>query len=87
MPAFLLPIVSWLTGNAVRLSVIGALSMALGVGIYMKGQTSSAIKCAAANSEAIITEVRRHNEIREQIDKMPVSDVDRALDEFLRPSD
>jgi ADP-ribosylglycohydrolase len=87
MIQFLAPIASWFTAHAVRLAVVGAISMALGVGIYMKGQQNSAIKCATANSEIIVEEIRRNDEIDEMVDKMRLSDVDRALDEFMRPND
>lgn len=80
-------IIEWFSAHALRLAIIGAFSMALGVVIYIKGQQSSAIQCAAANSKALVEEIGKHNENHEKIAKMSLSDVDNALDEFLRPSD
>lgn len=79
--------VEWFSSHAIRLAVIGALSMALGVGIYMRGQESAAIKCASSNAEVIVKEVEKHNENHEAIQKMPISELDSALDEFVRPDD
>ena len=80
-------IISWLTTHAVRLAVVGAFSMLLGVGIYMQGQNTAAAKCAAVSSDAFRKEVLSRNENREKIRKMPSSAIDRALDEFLRSAD
>lgn len=80
-------IISWFTTNAIRLSVIGALSMLLGIGIYMRGQDSSALKCASANSEALVKERKSNEQIHRKVMRMSGADVDLALDKFLRPDD
>lgn len=77
-------IIGWFTAHAARLAIIGALSMLLGVGVYMKGQQSSAVKCASAQADIIVKEVGKHNEIHEKVEKMSCADVDAALDSMLR---
>lgn len=80
-------IIAWLTMNAARLAIIGALSMLLGIGIYMKGAENTAAKCAANSAEALANDTNTRSEIHEHVMRMRGDDVDRALNDFLRPAD
>lgn len=80
-------IISWFTANAARLAIIGAFSMLLGIGIYMRGQENSALKCASSSSLALIQERKKDGKTHEKVMRMSGGDVDIALDEFVRPDD
>lgn len=88
MPIFITAAIEWLTTHAVRLAIIGALSMTLGVGIYMRGQQSSAIKCASSNAEVLVKELEKDKKSHEEVSKIPSSELDSVLNKCcLRPHD
>lgn len=76
-----------LRGNKVRVLAAGVstlLMLLAGIGGYMKGSTTSAVKCANMHTESIVQGEQHYEETKQQIMRLPTSDLDNRLSKWLR---